>query len=78
MEHRRNLTVLDFPLNQIVGKRFRVREEVLFGGSLILLPLSQFCNEKRRMRSIGAQIEIELLHIEERKVTIGDTIKLSN
>ena len=25
VEHRRNLTVLDVPLNQIVGKRFRVR-----------------------------------------------------
>ena len=34
VEHRRNLTTPDVPLNQIVGRRFRVKEVVLFGGRL--------------------------------------------
>ena len=31
-DHRRNLTVLGVPLNDLVGKRFRVGDVVLFGG----------------------------------------------
>ena len=34
VEHRRNLTTRDVPLNQIVEKHFRVREVVLLGGRL--------------------------------------------
>ena len=34
VEHRRNLTTRDFPLSQIVGRRFCVREVVLLGGRL--------------------------------------------
>ncbi len=33
-EHRRNLTTRDVPLNQLVGKRFRVGEVLLIGGRL--------------------------------------------
>ena len=34
VEHRRNLTTRDVPLNHLVGKRFRVGEVVLLGGRL--------------------------------------------
>ena len=34
IEHRRNLTTRDVPLNHLVGKRFRVGEVLLIGGRL--------------------------------------------
>ena len=79
VEHRRNLTTRDVPLNHLVGKRFRVGEVVLLGGRLNtpcrylnLVTKKDVCDLLEHRSGLNCSI------FKSGKVTIGDTIKLSN
>ena len=79
VEHRRNLTTRDVPLNHLVGKRFHVGEVVLLGGRLNtpclylnLVTKKDVCDLLEHRSGLNCSI------LKSGKVTVGDTIKLFN
>ena len=79
VEHRRNLTTRDVPLNHLVGKRFRVGEVVLLGGRLNtpclylnLVTKKGVCDLLEHRSGLNCSI------LKSGKIIVGDTIQLLN
>lgn len=79
VEHRRNLSKRDLPLNHLVGKRFRVGEVVLLGGRLNtpcrylnLVTQKNICDLLEHRSGLNCSI------LKSGQVIVGDTIQLLN
>ena len=79
VEHRRNLTTRDVPLNHLVGKRFRVGEVVLLGGRLNtpcrylnLVTKKDVCDLLEHRSGLNCSI------LKSGQVIVGDTMQLLN
>ena len=77
IEHRRNLTTRDVPLNHLVGKRFRVGEVLLIGGRLNtpcrylnLVTKKDVCDLLEHRSGLNCSI------LESGTVNVGDKIQL--
>ena len=77
VEHRRNLTTRDVPLNHLVGKRFRVGEVLLIGGRLNtpcrylnLVTRKDVCDLMEHRSGLNCSI------LESGTVNVGDKIQL--
>ena len=77
IEHRRNLTTRDVPLNHLVGKRFRVVEVLLIGGRLNtpcrylnLVTKKDVCDLLEHRSGLNCSI------LESGTVNVGDKIQL--
>lgn len=78
VEHRRNLTTKDVPLNHLVGRRFRVGPVVLEGGRLNtpcryldMITGKPVCDLMEHRSGLNCRI------VEGGVVTVGDTIRLA-
>ena len=75
VEHRRNLSKRDLPLNHLVGKRFRVGEVVLLGGRLNTPCHSLNLVTKKDVYDLLEDTsELNCSILKGGKVTVGDTI----